>query len=81
MDWVDVVSRLGFPITAFGICAWFLKYVYDKSSTMLKEFMEKYFTLFKEITDQMSNLTEAVNTNTKVLSSLVERKVVSDDGK
>ena len=73
MDWVDVVSKLGFPIAAFGICAWFLKYVYDKSTKMLQEFMEKYFTLFREITDQIGNLTEAVNNNTKVLVTFVER--------
>lgn len=80
MDWIDVVSKVGFPITAFIVCAWFLKYVYDKSTAMIKEFMEKYFVLFKEISDQMGNLTDAVNNNTKVLVNMVERGV-EDDGR
>ena len=49
---VEVVSRLGFPIAAFGICAWFLKYVYDKSMTMFEKCLEK-----------LGQLAEAVNTN------------------
>ena len=80
MDWIDVVSKVGFPITAFIVCAWFLKYVYDKSTAMIKEFMEKYFALFKEISEQMGNLTDAVNNNTKVLVNMVERGV-ADDGR
>lgn len=78
-DIIDVVSKLGFPIAAFIVCAWFLKYVYDKSTAMLKEFMEKYFTLFKEITDQISNLTDAVNNNTRVLAKMVDCEVMKDD--
>ena len=78
-DIIDVVSKLGFPIAAFIVCAWFLKYVYDKSTAMLKEFMEKYFTLFKEITDQISNLTDAVKNNTRVLAKMVDCEVMKDD--
>lgn len=78
-DIIDVVSKLGFPIAAFIVCAWFLKYVYDKSTAMLKEFMEKYFTLFKEITDQISNLTDAVNNNTRVLAKMVDCEVIKND--
>ena len=70
MDWVNLVSTVGFPICAFGICAWFLKYVYDKSMQMFHDSLEKIGTL-----------AEAVNHNTEVLLNLVERMGGEDDGK
>lgn len=81
MDWIDVASRLGIPMCCFGLTAWFLKYVYDKSNAMLHEVMERYFDLFKQTTEQMGNLTDAVNENTKVLATMVERMDRDDDGK
>ena len=39
----------------------------------------RYFTLFKEITDQISNLTDAVNNNTRVLAKMVDCEVMKDD--
>lgn len=70
MDWVNLVSTVGFPICAFGICAWFLKYVYDKSMAM-----------FHDSLDKIGTLAEAVNHNTEVLLNLVERMGGDDDGK
>lgn len=70
MDWVNLVSTVGFPICAFGICAWFLKYVYDKSMAM-----------FHDSLDKIGTLAEAVNHNTEVLLNLVERMDGDDDGK
>lgn len=70
MDWVNLVSTVGFPICAFGICAWFLKYVYDKSMQM-----------FHDSLDKIGTLAEAVNHNTEVLLNLVERMGKEDDGK
>lgn len=78
MDWIDVASRLGIPMCCFGVCAWFLKYVYDKSNALLEMIMQKYFELFKDTNEQMSNLTDAVNNNTKVLASMVERNEEND---
>lgn len=62
MDWPNLISTIGFPIVAFGVCAWFLRYVYDKSMTMFRDSLEKIGTL-----------AEAVNHNTEVLLKLVER--------
>lgn len=67
-DWVDVISRLGFPIAAFGICAWFLKYVYDKSMTMFEKCLEKLGLLAEAVNTN----SEAINSNTKTLADLVE---------
>lgn len=65
MDFTVIASAIdtvGFPVLAFIICAWFLKYTYDKSADTTKE-----------ITGQISNLAEAVNNNTKVLTELVTK--------
>ena len=67
MDWIQVVSTLGFPIAAFAICAWFLKYVYDKSLAQ-----------FDKSLDRLGDLTEAVNHNSEVLADLVA-EVKRDD--
>lgn len=65
---IEVVSRLGFPIAAFGICAWFLKYVYDKSMTMFEKCLEKLGL----ITEAVNTNSDSINANTKVLADLVE---------
>lgn len=57
-----LIGSVGFPIVAFIICAYFLKYTYDKS-------MEQT----REITNQITQLAEAVNNNTQVLTQLVEK--------
>lgn len=60
-EFVTAVSTLGFPIVAFAICAWFLKYVYDKSLAQFDKSLEK-----------LGDLTQAVNHNSEVLSDLVK---------
>ena len=64
---VEVVSQLGFPIAAFGICAWFLKYVYDKSMTMFEKCLEKLGLLAEAVNTN----SDSINENTKVLADLV----------
>lgn len=64
---IEVVSRLGFPIAAFGICAWFLKYVYDKSMTMFEKCLEKLGLLAEAVNTN----SDSINENTKVLAELV----------
>lgn len=66
-DVVDIVSRLGFPIAAFGICAWFLKYVYDKSMTMFEKCLEK----LGQLAEAVNTNSDSINENTKVLAELV----------
>ena len=74
-DVVEIVSRLGFPIAAFGICAWFLKYVYDKSMTMFEKCLERLGLLGEAVnknSDAINQNGEAINNNTKVLAELIE---------
>lgn len=66
-EFIDVVSKLEFPIAAFAICAWFLKYVYDRSLSQFDKSLEK-----------IGDLTSAVNHNSEVLADLV-REVRGND--
>lgn len=59
---VQIISTVGFPIVSFLIAAYFIKYTYDKTAEANKEAMDK-----------ISDLAEAVNNNTVVLTHLVEK--------
>lgn len=76
-DFIDVVSKLGFPIAAFIVCAWFLKYVYDRSLTQLDKSLTEVGSLAKSVAE----LTQAVNHNTEVLADLVKEVRVNDNSR
>ena len=57
-----LIGTLGFPIVAFFVCCYALKYAYDKSLEANKEAFKK-----------LEELTEAINNNTIVLTKLVEK--------
>lgn len=59
---VQAISVVGFPIVSFLIAAYFIKYTYDKTAEANANAMEK-----------VSDLAEAVNNNTVVLTHLVEK--------
>lgn len=58
---IQAISTVGFPIIAFLICVYGLKYAYDKS----REDYNSNMNTIKE-------LAEAINNNTVVLTKLVE---------
>lgn len=60
-DAVNIITNVGFPIFSFIVCAWFIKYSYDKSLNM-----------YKESIDKIGSLADAVNHNTEVLLTLVK---------
>ncbi len=62
MDIVNIVSQLGFPIFAFIVAVYGLKYAYDTSMKQNDKAMEN-----------IAELTKAVNNNTIVLTELVEK--------
>ena len=67
-DAVNIITNVGFPIFSFIVCAWFIKYSYDKSLEM-----------FNSSLDKIGTLADAVNHNTEVLLTLV--KEVEDNEK
>lgn len=69
MDWIQVISNIGVPTTAFLLSGWFIRYMYDKSSTQVENSIKS-----------VSELAAAVNHNTEVLTELVnEIKDVKED--
>lgn len=54
-----LIGTVGFPILAFLICAWFLKYTWDKSQASSEK-----------TADELTKLTNAVNNNTASLTVL-----------
>lgn len=60
-DIISAISNVGFPIVSFMVCAYFIKYTFDKSND-----------LYKESIDKIGKLANAVNNNTLVLTQLVE---------
>lgn len=67
-DIINIINSVGFPIFAFCVSGYALKYSYDKS-------LEQHDKSFEEI----SKLTKAVNNNTTILTRLVEKMEVSKD--
>lgn len=60
-DILTAISTVGFPIVSFLICAWFIKYSYDRAMEQNKDALEKIGTL-----------ADAINRNTITLAELVE---------
>ena len=61
MDFVDIITTVGFPIFAFILCGLALKYVYDKERTSLNDAISK-----------LSDLTQAVNHNSETITRLID---------
>lgn len=62
MDIVNIISQIGFPIFAFLVAVYGLKYAYDTSMKQNEKSMES-----------IGELTKAVNNNTIVLTELVSK--------
>lgn len=68
--WIQAVGTVGFPIIAFFVAVYALKYSFDKSMEGQRASMDK-----------IGALTEAVNENTKTLALLVQKMEKRDDGR
>ena len=68
-DLTTLLSNFPFPIVAFLICCYALKYFFDRSLEMNNKTLDKITTL-----------SEAINNNTVVLTKLVERVEGIDEG-
>ena len=62
-EWAQIISTVGFPIVSFLLCGVALKYVYDKERKSLDDTIAK-----------LSDLTQAVNHNSEVLTRLVDKE-------
>ena len=80
MDIVGVISELivnvGFPVAAYLISIWQINKKDEAAREDAKEYNNTINTMIEknaELSDGLHNITEAVNNNTAVLTSLVSK--------
>ncbi len=77
MDWVTIITTVGFPIVAAGACAWFIKYITDAHREELQRMTENHKTEIDTLTNQHRNesqaWTDALNNNTLVIQKLCDK--------
>lgn len=66
MDWVQLISSVGFPIVACLGMGWYVKYQTDNYRAEVKEMQ-------KEHKEEISKMSEALNNNTEALIKLTEK--------
>ena len=74
MEIVEIISKLGFPIGAFLLAAWLIRYLFDKFLLLFEKMREDD----RAQTNALMNLTSAVNNNTEVLRDLVTEVRAND---
>lgn len=74
MEIVEIISKLGFPIGAFLLAAWLIRYLFDKFLLLFEKMREDD----RAQTNALMNLTSAVNNNTEVLRDLVTEVKAND---
>ncbi len=66
MDWVQLISSVGFPIVACLGMGWYVKYQTDN-------YREEVRDMQKEHKEEISRITEALNNNTQALEKLADK--------
>ena len=66
MDWVQLISSVGFPIVACLGMGWYVKYQTDNYRSEVKDMQ-------KEHKEEIGKITEALNNNTTALIKLTEK--------
>ena len=65
-DIVSIVSAVGFPIVAAIGCGYFVKWQYEQNMKQMEE-------MRKEHKEEVTKMTEALNTNTLALNTLINK--------
>lgn len=66
MDWMQLVSTLGFPIVMCGAMAWYVKYSTDESNKRIDSLNENHKA-------EVTSIKDALNNNTLVLQKLIDK--------
>lgn len=66
MDWIQLVSTLGFPIVMCGAMAWYVKYSTDESNKRIDALNDTHKT-------EVNSIKDALNNNTLVLQKLIDK--------
>lgn len=72
MDWVSMITTVGFPIVACIAMGWYVKYTTDMHEKSRKEEQEKH-------SEEVTRMTEALNNNTIALTVLTENLKVKEN--
>lgn len=73
---VQVLSEFGFPVFAFGLSVYALKYTFDKNN----EAHEKSLAEIGRLAEAVSSLAQAVNHNSETLLRIMDKIGVQEDG-
>lgn len=66
MDWIQLISSVGFPIVACLGMGWYVKYQTDSYKEEVKE-------MRKEHKEEIGKMSEALNNNTEALIRLTDK--------
>lgn len=66
LDWVQLISSVGFPIVACLGMGWYVKYQTDN-------YREEVRDMQKEHKEEIGRITEALNNNTEALTKLADK--------
>lgn len=66
MDWIQLVSSLGFPIVACIAMGWYVKYQTDNYRNEVKDMQSQH-------KEEITKVTEALNNNTLALQKLCDK--------
>lgn len=69
MDWLQIVSTLGFPIACCIAMAWYVKYITDQNNTEVSKLNEQHKTEMLAYKDEIK---DAINNNTIVMQKLCD---------
>ena len=72
MDWIQIVSTLGFPIVMCGGMAWYVKYITDRNYEHLTEERKNHEEEARSIRDALINNTSALITLSERLGGKAE---------
>ena len=74
MDWIQLVSSLGFPIVACIAMGWYVKYQTDNYRNEVKDMQTQH-------KEEITKVTEALNNNTLALQKLCDKLEKEDKEK
>lgn len=66
MDWIQMISTLGFPIVACIGLGWYVKYQTDENNKRVDKMQDEH-------KEEIQKVTEALNNNTLALQRLVDK--------
>lgn len=72
---VTAINTVGFPIFAFIVTIWFIKYMYDKNIEQHREDIEQH----REDMEKLNKLTESVNNNTIAIAELTKQININEN--